>query len=515
MSKQNLALEIKDISKKFGDFTANDHISFNVKQGEIHALLGENGAGKSTLMNILTGLLTPTSGEIFINQEPVTISSPALAYEKGIGMVHQHFMLIDDFTVTENIMLGAELTQHGFLKKDDSEKIVSELSEKYDLKVDPKAKIKDISVGMQQRVEILKLLYRDVDILILDEPTGVLTPQEITELIKTLRHLAAKGKAIILISHKLSEIKAAADRCTIIRRGKKIATVDVDEVSEQELADMMVGRKVQIHVNKEASQLGNEVLKIKDLVVEKRHQPILRGINLNLFAGEILGIAGIDGNGQSELIDVLTGLSQATLGHIYLDGEEITHDNTRQIAEKGMGHIPEDRHKRGLILAMPISDNFILRIYYQKPFSNNLLMQSDVIENNAKDLVNKYHIAIPNISAKASQLSGGNQQKIVIARELENHPKVLIAAQPTRGLDIGAVEEVHERLLEERGKGKAILLVSQELDELMSLSDRIAVIHQGQITGIVDSQETNETELGLLMAGESIDKLEKVGENGE
>ncbi|WP_195851126.1 ABC transporter ATP-binding protein [Aerococcus tenax] len=515
MSKQNLALEIKDISKKFGDFTANDHISFNVKQGEIHALLGENGAGKSTLMNILTGLLSPTSGEIFINQEKVDISSPAVAYEKGIGMVHQHFMLIDDFTVTENIMLGAEITQHGFLKKENSEKIVSELSEKYDLKVDPKAKIKDISVGMQQRVEILKLLYRDVDILILDEPTGVLTPQEINELIKTLRHLAAKGKAIILISHKLSEIKAAADRCTIIRRGKKIATVDVDEVSEQELADMMVGRKVQIHVNKEASQLGNEVLKVKDLVLEKRHQPILRGINLNLFAGEILGIAGIDGNGQSELIDVLTGLSQATLGHIYLDGEEITHDDTRQIAEKGMGHIPEDRHKRGLILAMPISDNFILRNYYQKPFSNNLLMRSDVIENNAKDLVNKYHIAIPNISAKASQLSGGNQQKIVIARELENHPKVLIAAQPTRGLDIGAVEEVHERLLEERRKGKAILLVSQELDELMSLSDRIAVIHQGQITGIVDSQETNETELGLLMAGESINKLEKVGENGE
>lgn len=515
MSEQNLALEIKDISKKFGDFTANDHISFNVKQGEIHALLGENGAGKSTLMNILTGLLTPTSGEILINQEQVTISSPALAYEKGIGMVHQHFMLIDDFTVTENIMLGAELTQHGFLKKDDSEKIVSELSEKYDLKVDPKAKIKDISVGMQQRVEILKLLYRDVDILILDEPTGVLTPQEITELIKTLRHLATKGKAIILISHKLSEIKAAADRCTIIRRGKKIATVDVDEVSEQELADMMVGRKVKIHVNKEAPQLGDEVLRIKDLVLEKHHQPILRGINLNLSEGEILGIAGIDGNGQSELIDVLTGLSEATLGHIYLDGEEITHDNTRQIAEKGIGHIPEDRHKRGLILAMPISDNFILRNYYQKPFSKNLLMCSDVIENNAKDLVNKYHIAVPNISAKASQLSGGNQQKIVIARELENHPKVLIAAQPTRGLDIGAVEEVHERLLEERGKGKAILLVSQELDELMSLSDRIAVIHQGQITGIVDSQETNETELGLLMAGESIDKLEKVGEKGE
>ncbi len=289
----------------------------------------------------------------------------------------------------------------------------------------------------------------------------------------------------------------------------------MDEVSEQELADMMVGRKVKIHVNKEAPQLGDEVLRIKDLVLEKHHQPILRGINLNLSEGEILGIAGIDGNGQSELIDVLTGLSEATLGHIYLDGEEITHDNTRQIAEKGIGHIPEDRHKRGLILAMPISDNFILRNYYQKPFSKNLLMCSDVIENNAKDLVNKYHIAVPNISAKASQLSGGNQQKIVIARELENHPKVLIAAQPTRGLDIGAVEEVHERLLEERGKGKAILLVSQELDELMSLSDRIAVIHQGQITGIVDSQETNETELGLLMAGESIDKLEKVGEKGE
>lgn len=496
------AVEMRNITKKFGDFTANDSIDLTVHKGEIHALLGENGAGKSTLMNVLYGLYTPTSGEIYINGEKVNITNPNIAIEKGIGMVHQHFMLVETFSVVENIILGMETTKGIVLDINRAREKVKEISESYGLYVDPDALIQDISVGMQQRVEILKALYRGADILILDEPTAVLTPQEIEELMSIVRNLAEQGKTIIIITHKLKEIKAAADYCTIIRRGKKIDTVKVDDVTEEELAEMMVGREVSFAVEKNPMETGDKILEIKDIVArDNRKLKAVDGLSLEVYSGEILGIAGIDGNGQSELIEAITGLRPIESGKVLIKGKDITNNTPFDIINRGMSTIPEDRQRRGLVLDFTISENMILENYYKEPFSSKGRLNHKNIEKFTEDLIEKFDVRPRNSSYLAGELSGGNQQKVIIAREITNDPDILIAAQPTRGLDVGAIEYVHKYLVKQRDSGKAVLLISFELDEIMNLSDRIAVIYDGKIVDIIDAKDATENRLGLLMAG--------------
>jgi len=503
----NRVVEMKNITKMFGEFTANENISLTLHKGEVHALLGENGAGKSTLMNVLYGLYQPTSGEIYIKGSRIKDNSPALAISKGIGMVHQHFMLIPTFTVTENIILGMEPT-YG-LNQVDIQKAaekVKEISQKYGLTVDPFAKIQDISVGMQQRVEILKTLYRGAEILILDEPTAVLTPQEIKELIQIMRNLTAQGKSIIIITHKLKEIKEVADFCTVIRRGRHIDTVDVKDVTTDDLAAMMVGRDVNFQVDKGESKVGDVVLKVNKLVAtDNRGIRALDELDLEVRAGEILGIAGVDGNGQSELIEVLTGLRPATSGAVEIKGTNITNKTPRGIMDSGISNIPEDRQRRGLILDFTIAENMILQNFDKSPFSSGVKLNKEAISSFAKKLIDKFDVRPTNEEMQVKSLSGGNQQKVIIAREVTNDPDLLIAAQPTRGLDVGAIEFVHKSLVEQRDKGKAVLLVSLELDEVISVSDRIAVIYEGKIVGIVDAKDANENKLGLMMAGGRID----------
>lgn len=495
-------IEMINIRKEFPGIVANDNITLQVKQGEIHALLGENGAGKSTLMNVLFGLYQPEKGEIRVKGKPVKITDPNVANRLGIGMVHQHFMLVHNFTVTENIILGSEPTKAGRINIEDAAKTVKELSERYGLSVDPYAKIEDISVGMQQRVEILKTLYRGAEILIFDEPTAVLTPQEITELMHIMKRLVKEGKSIILITHKLKEIMEVCDRCTVIRKGKGIGTVNVSESNPDQLAALMVGREVQFKVDKKDATPGEVILDINDLVVtDNRDLPTVNGLNLQVRAGEILGIAGVDGNGQTELIEGITGLRKIKSGSVKLNGQEISHLPTRKITEAGVGHIPQDRHKHGLVLDFTIGENIVLQTYYQEPFSKFGILNFNKIYDKATQLIKEYDVRTPSEFTKARALSGGNQQKAIIAREVDRSPSLLIAAQPTRGLDVGAIEFIHSKLVEERDKGKAVLLVSFELDEIMSLSDRIAVIYEGKIVAIVDPKETNEQELGLLMAG--------------
>ncbi len=490
------------IRKEFPGIVANDNITLQVKQGEIHALLGENGAGKSTLMNVLFGLYQPEKGEIKVKGEPVKITDPNVANRLGIGMVHQHFMLVHNFTVTENIILGSEPTVAGKINIKDAAKKVEELSKRYGLAVDPYAKIEDISVGMQQRVEILKTLYRGAEILIFDEPTAVLTPQEIKELIQIMGKLVAEGKSIILITHKLKEIMEVCDRCTVIRKGKGIGTVNVAETNPDELASLMVGREVHFKVDKEDAKPQEVVLQIKDLVVtDARNIPSVNGLDLEVQAGEILGIAGVDGNGQSELIEGITGLRKIKAGSIKINGKETSHLSTRKITETGVGHIPEDRHKHGLVLDYTVGENIVLQTYYQKPYSNSGILNYNKIYEKAKSLIAEYDVRTPSEYTPSRALSGGNQQKAIIAREVDRSPSLLIAAQPTRGLDVGAIEFIHSKLIEERDKGRAVLLISFELDEIMNLSDRIAVIYEGKIVDIVDPKETTEQELGLLMAG--------------
>ncbi len=502
MTASEVVVEMRNITKQFGDFKANDDINLEVRKGEIHALLGENGAGKSTLMNVLTGLLEPTEGEIKINGETVAINSPDVADQLGIGMVHQHFMLIDKFSVAENIMLGNEEHKMGVIDADTTAKGILDLSERYGLKVDPYAKVEDISVGQQQRAEILKVLYKGTDILILDEPTAVLTPQEIDDLMRVIRSLADEGKAIILITHKLDEIKQVADRCTVIRRGKGIGTVDVASTSQQELADMMVGREVSFTVEKAPAHPEEIILSVKDLVVEdNRGLHAVDGLSFDVRGGEILGIAGVDGNGQSELIQAISGLTSASSGTIHLNGVDITNKPPRQITETGFAHIPEDRQRHGLILDLSIEENMVMQSYYQEPFSKNGFRNGEAIENYAVRLIEEYDVRTTSEKELARSLSGGNQQKAIIAREVDRNPDLLIAAQPTRGLDVGAIEFIHKRLIEQRDHGKAVLLMSFELDEIMNVSDRIAVMYDGKIIDIVDAKDTNETELGLLMAG--------------
>ncbi|MGT2895478.1 ABC transporter ATP-binding protein [Streptococcus entericus] len=502
-------IDMREITKKFGDFVANDRINLQVKKGEIHALLGENGAGKSTLMNMLAGLLQPTSGEILINGQPVVIDSPSKSAHLGIGMVHQHFMLVEAFTVAENIILGNEVVKNGVLDLKQAHKEIKALSEKYGLAVDPEAKVADISVGAQQRVEILKTLYRGADMLIFDEPTAVLTPAEIQELMVIMKNLVKEGKSIILITHKLDEIRAVADRVTVIRRGKSIQTVDVAGASAQDLAEMMVGRSVSFKTEKQAAQPKDVVLSIKDLVVnENRGVPAVKNLSLDVRAGEIVGIAGIDGNGQSELIQAITGLRKVKSGSITIKGQEVSKMTTRQITELSVGHVPEDRHRDGLILQMTLAENTALQTYYKEPLSKNGVLNYNKMNEYARKLMAEFDVRGANELVPAKGFSGGNQQKAIIAREVDRNPDLLIVSQPTRGLDVGAIEYIHRRLIEERDKGKAVLVVSFELDEILNLSDRIAVIHDGQIQGIVLPEETNKQELGILMAGGRIEKEE-------
>ncbi len=495
-------VEMKGITKKFGDLTANDNINLTIMPGEIHALLGENGAGKTTLMNILYGLYSPTAGDIFINDKKVVIDNPNTAIRLRIGMVHQHFMLVPPFTVMENIVLGSEPQKMGFLQKQRIEQEVREISNRYGLKIDPHAKIEDISVGMQQRVEILKALYRGADILILDEPTAVLTPQEINELINILKNLISKGKSIILITHKLKEIMAAAHRVTVIRRGKVVDTLNVKDTTPDELAAKMVGRQVSLKLDKQDTQPGETVLKINNLQVENnRGLSAVKGVKLEIRQGEILGLAGVDGNGQTELVEAITGLRKVKDGKIMFNGQDITNWKPRKIFEASMGHIPEDRQKRGLVLDFTVADNMVLQTYYKSDFAQNFMLNHKKIATHAQKLIKEFDVRPPHATASARGLSGGNQQKVIVAREISHDPDLLIAAQPTRGLDVGAIEFIHKRLLEQRSQGKALLLFSLELDEIMNLSDRIAVMYDGKIIGIVKASETNEEQLGLMMAG--------------
>ena len=505
-------IEMLNIRKEFPGIVANDNITLQLKQGEIHALLGENGAGKSTLMNVLFGLYQPEKGEIKVKGKPVRITDPNIANDLGIGMVHQHFMLVDRFTVTENIILGKETTKSGKIDIKKAEKEVREISERYGLAVDPQAKISDISVGMQQRVEILKTLYRGAEILIFDEPTAVLTPQEIKELIQIMKTLIQEGKSIILITHKLKEIMEVCDRVTVIRKGVGIGTVKVSETNPNELASLMVGREVTFKTDKTDSKPQEQVLEIQDLhVKDSRGLGVVNKLNLNVRAGEIVGIAGVDGNGQSELIEAITGLRKSESGSIKLNGKEIMNMSPRKVTEKGVGHIPQDRHKHGLVLDFPIGENMVLQTYYKTPFSKKGVLNFKEIYSKAKKLIKEFDVRTPSEYTLARALSGGNQQKAIIGREIDRNPDLLIAAQPTRGLDVGAIEYIHKRLIEQRDQGKAVLLISFELDEIMNVSDRIAVIYEGEIVAVVDPKQTTEQELGLLMAGSK--RKEAGGEN--
>lgn len=506
MAHENV-IEMREITKIFGEFVANDKINLELRKGEIHALLGENGAGKSTLMNMLAGLLEPTSGEIVVNGKSEKLDSPSNAASLGIGMVHQHFMLVEAFTVAENIILGSEVTNKGVLDLKKANADILELSERYGLAVDPTAKVADISVGAQQRVEILKTLYRGADILIFDEPTAVLTPAEILELMDIMKTLVKEGKSIILITHKLDEIRAVADRVTVIRRGKSIQTVSIEGATNKDLAEMMVGRSVSFVTEKEEAQPKEVVLQISDLVVnENRGVPAVKELSIDVRAGEIVGIAGIDGNGQSELIQAITGLRKVKSGSIKIKGQEVVGLSSRKITEMNVSHVPEDRHRDGLVLEMMLSENIALQTYYKEPLSKNGVLNYNQINSYARKLMEEFDVRAANEIVPASALSGGNQQKAIIAREVDRNPDLLIVSQPTRGLDVGAIEYIHKRLIGERDRGKAVLVVSFELDEILNLSDRIAVIHDGKIQGIVKPSETNKQELGVLMAGGELEK---------
>ncbi|HEY6074086.1 MAG TPA: ABC transporter ATP-binding protein [Anaerolineales bacterium] len=496
-------LELRGITKSFPGVLANDNISFTLEKGEIHALLGENGAGKTTLMNILYGLYKPDKGEILVNDQVVDIQGPNDAIARGIGMVHQHFMLVPVMTVTENVMLGNETTRNGIVL--DREKVaerIREISNQYGLNVDPNAYVQDLPVGIQQRVEIIKVLYRQADILILDEPTAVLTPQEVEGLFKIVRTLLAGGKSIIFITHKLKEVMEIANRITVLRGGRTVGSAKPGEVDEEKLAEMMVGREVNLVVEKKPAQPGDIVLQVENLFVrDERQNMTVQGVSFDLHAGEVLGIAGVQGNGQTELVYALTGLLPSVSGTIQLLGKNIHNSTPREILEQGVAHIPEDRQKHGLVLSFPLEDNLTLCTYYLPPFAKGVNLQDKVIEKNGEELVKQFDIRTPSIYVPASNLSGGNQQKVIVAREFSRPIKLLIASQPTRGLDVGSIEYIHGRIIDKRDEGTAVLVVSSELDEILALSDRIAVMYRGQIVEIVQRAETSKEQLGLLMAG--------------
>ncbi len=505
MSEQPYVIEMRHISKTFGSLKANDDITLQLKRGEIHALLGENGAGKSTLMSILFGLYDPDSGEILKDGKVVSIKDPNDATALGIGMVHQHFKLVECFTVLDNIILGAEDTKLGFLQKKKAREKVKDLSEKYGLYVDPDALISDITVGMQQRTEILKMLYRDNEVLILDEPTAVLTPQEIEELMKIMKNLTAEGKSILFITHKLNEIMEVADRCSVLRKGKYIGTVDVKDVTKEQLSEMMVGRPVQLQVDKDEARPEEPVLELKDLCVRSvshRDKLAVKNVSFTVRSGEITCIAGIDGNGQSELGLAITGLEKAESGSIFMKGKDITKDSVRKRAEEGMSHIPEDRHKHGLILDFTLKENMVLRRYLEPEFQKNGFIRFDEVEKYADRLIEEFDVRSgEGADSIARSMSGGNQQKAIVARELDHKHDLLVAIQPTRGLDVGAIEFIHSEIVKKRDAGAAVLLISLELDEVMSLSDRILVMYEGEIVGEFDPKKTTVQELGLYMVG--------------
>ncbi len=497
-----LALEIRNITKRFPGVLANDSVNLKLVKGEIHALLGENGAGKSTLMNVLYGLYQPDEGEIYVDGERVEIHDPNDAIAHGIGMVHQHFMLVPVFSVAENIMLGSEETKGMSLDIGMAREKIRSLSYEYGLQVDPDAIVEDLPVGLQQRVEIVKALYRDARILVLDEPTAVLTPQEAQDLFKVMHQLTSRGVSIIFITHKLKEVLAVANAVTVMRRGRVVDSVNPQGMNERSLAAMMVGRDVLLRVEKEKAKPGGKVLSVKNLtILDERGVPVIRNFSLDVNAGEILGIAGVQGNGQTELAEVLTGLRRATSGTITLDGQNVPLENPRYLFEHGMAHVPEDRHKHGLVLAYDLVDNIALNTYYKPPFAKGFQRDLDSALDRTVELIEQYDVRTPGPNVNASTLSGGNQQKVIIARELSRPIKLLIVNQPTRGLDVGSIEFIHRRIVEERDKGVAVLLISAELDEILGLADRIAVMFHGQIVATMPAEEATREKLGLLMAG--------------
>ncbi len=497
-------IEMLGITKSFPGILANDNITLRLKKGEIHALLGENGAGKSTLMSVLFGLYKPDKGIIKKNGKEINITNPNDANNYGIGMVHQHFKLVHNFTVLENIIMGVEPTKRGLLKLEDARKKVIELSKKYNLYVDPDSYIQDITVGMQQRVEIIKMLYRDNEILIFDEPTAMLTPQEIHELMGIMRGLAAEGKSILFITHKLEEIKLVSDRCTILQKGKYIDTLDVESTSKEKMSELMVGRKIEFTVIKDKANAKDIVLEVKNLTVNSKHsvKPKVKNISFNVKAGEVVCVAGIDGNGQSELVYALTGLEKPNEGEIKLNNKDITKASIRQRSDAGMSHIPEDRHKHGLVLDYDLAKNLVLQSYYKKEFQNHGFLKFKEIDDYSEKLIEKFDIRSGQGSKTvARSMSGGNQQKAIVAREIDKDPEILIAVQPTRGLDVGAIEYIHKQLIKQRDKGKAILLVSLELEEVMNVSDRILVMYEGEIVANLDPKKVTMEDLGLYMSG--------------
>jgi len=497
-------IEMLNITKEFPGIIANDNVTLQLKKGEIHALLGENGAGKSTLMSVLFGLYQPEKGVIRKEGREVKISDPNIANSLGIGMVHQHFKLVHNFTVLQNIILGVETTKKGLLRMDEAKGKVVELSKRYGLSVNPDSLIQDITVGMQQRVEILKMLFRDNEILIFDEPTAVLTPQEIDELMKIMKDLASEGKSIIFITHKLNEIKKVADRCTVLRKGKLIGTIDVHTTTKEEMSEMMVGRKIDFTIEKSDSIPGEPILKVENLVVSSRHdgKKSVKNISFSVRKGEIVCIAGIDGNGQSELVQAVTGLERIESGKVYVNGKDVTTLSIRKRNEEGMSHIPEDRHKHGLVLDYSLEENLVLKCYHTREFQRRGFLKFERINEYANCLIEKYDIRSgQGAKTVARSMSGGNQQKAIVAREIDLEPEILVAVQPTRGLDVGAIEYIHRQLIAQRDEGRAILLISLELDEVMNISDRILVIYEGEIVGELDPKTATLKELGLYMAG--------------
>ncbi|MBT3320864.1 MAG: ABC transporter ATP-binding protein [Anaerolineae bacterium] len=504
-TKENLALEVRHVTKRFPGVIANDDVSFTLKKGEIHALLGENGAGKSTLMNVVYGLYAQDEGEFLIDNEVVEINGPNDAINYGIGMVHQHFMLVPVFTVTENMILGSEITKGTSLDLARAKKEILEISEAYGLEVDPDALIENLPVGVQQRVEILKALYRKANILVLDEPTAVLTPQEAEDLFDVMRDLTKKGVSIIFITHKLKEILNVADRVTVMRRGKVVGHAKPSETDAQGLATMMVGRDVLLEVAKTPAKPTEVVLEVNHLKIkDERDVEVVKDISFEVRAGEILGIAGIQGNGQTELIEAITGLRGADSGEVHLSGEIIPFEKPRYLVEHGMGHVPEDRHKHGLVLPYDLADNIVLNTYYQKPFAGKMMIRDDqAVLKNATELIKRFDVRAPSPHVAASTLSGGNQQKVIVAREFSHPLKVLIANQPTRGLDVGSIEYIHKEIINMRDEGVGVLVISAELDEILSLADRIAIMFRGEIVTIIDAKSATREQLGLWMAGAS------------
>ena len=501
---EDFVIEMLHITKEFPGIKANDDITLQLRKGEVHALLGENGAGKSTLMSVLFGLYQPEQGKILKNGKEVAIRNPKDANALGIGMVHQHFKLVECFSVLDNIILGVEPNKMGFLQKAEARKKVMALSEKYGLRVDPDALISDISVGMQQRVEILKMLYRDNEILIFDEPTAVLTPQEIDELMEIMRGFKKEGKSILFITHKLNEIMAVADRCTVLRKGKYMGTVEIKDTTKEELSRMMVGRDVQLQVEKKPANPGKAVLDVKNVTMHNSQskKDSVKNVSFQVHGGEIVCLAGIEGNGQTEFIYGLTGLEKLSSGTITLDGKDITHESIRQRSKDGMSHIPEDRHKHGLVLDYSLENNMVLQRYWQPEFQKGGFIQKEKVREYSDKLIAQYDVRSGQGSSTiVRSMSGGNQQKAIIAREIDKDPKLLVAVQPTRGLDVGAIEYIHKQIVDERDRGKAVLLVSLELDEVMNLSDRILVMYEGEIVGEFDPKTTTVQELGLYMAG--------------